>query len=761
MAKEDAGDCSTGPRDSSCEDPLMIPIRRSARLFLIAGVLFTAGTPRASHAEDAAAAPTVEQVARKARDSVVVVSHGDRDGGQGGLGAGFVIDKQGLIATNLHVIGEARPIRVQLADGRKFDVVEVLASDRNLDLAVVRIEAEGLSPLELGGDAPPQGEPIVAMGNPHGLRHSVVSGVVSGTREIDGRQMLQLAMPIEPGNSGGPVLDMQGRVRGIVTMKSLVTENLGFAVDVNSLKPLLEKPNPIPISRWLTIGALDGDDWQTLLGAAWRQRSGRIAVTGAGKGFGGRSLCIWQHDPPEPPFEIGVAVKLDDEAGAAGLIFHSDGGDRHYGFYPSSGRLRLSRFEGPDVFSWQVLEEVPSQHYRPGEWNYLKIRVEPKKILCYVNDELVVESTDRGLTKGRVGLAKFRQTEAEFKQFRVAKEIPSSQPDAETLAEINALIEQLPALAEATGQRLAPLADEGHAASQVLRERARELERRAEELRRFAADAHALSVAARLGEVMKQTEQKIDLVEAALLIALLDDEELDVEAYAAQVKRMADAVRKRLPDDADAAAKREALGKYLFEEHGFHGSRTEFYHRANSYLNRVLDDREGLPITLSVLYLELGRRLGLELEGVNMPKHFVVRQALPGGESQLIDVFEGGKLLSRADAEQLVRDFVGRELVEEDLAAAGKRDIVLRMLSNLLGVAERDDDHEGLLRYLEAMIAVEPELVRERGMRAVLRAQTGRSAAAVADLDWFLEHEPEGIELDKIREMREFFLRKR
>ena len=76
------------------------------------------------------------------------------------------------------------------------------------------------------------------MGNPHGLKHSVVSGVISGRREIDGRKMLQLAMPVEPGNSGGPVLDMQGRVLGIVTMKSVVTENLGFAVEVNALKPL-------------------------------------------------------------------------------------------------------------------------------------------------------------------------------------------------------------------------------------------------------------------------------------------------------------------------------------------------------------------------------------------------------------------------------------------------------------------------------------------------------------------------------------------
>ena len=101
------------------------------------------------------------------------------------------------------------------------------------------------------------GSAAVAIGNPHGLKFSVVSGVISAKRVVDGRDMLQLAMPIEPGNSGGPVLDATGKVQGVVTMKSLVNRNLGFAVSINTLKPLLEKPNSVPMSRWMTIGKLD------------------------------------------------------------------------------------------------------------------------------------------------------------------------------------------------------------------------------------------------------------------------------------------------------------------------------------------------------------------------------------------------------------------------------------------------------------------------------------------------------------------------
>ena len=118
-------------------------------------------------------------------------------------------------------------------------------------------------------------------------------------------------------------------------MKSLVTQNLGFAVQVDAMKTLIAKPNPIPISRWLTIGGLNPKDWTPKMGANWKQRSGRIIVRGAGDDpIGRRSICVSHKMLPDLPFELGVAVKLDDEAGAAGLIFHSDGDQKHYGFYP-------------------------------------------------------------------------------------------------------------------------------------------------------------------------------------------------------------------------------------------------------------------------------------------------------------------------------------------------------------------------------------------------------------------------------------------
>jgi regulator of sirC expression with transglutaminase-like and TPR domain len=577
---------------------------------------------------------------------------------------------------------------------------------------------------------------------------------------MEGRRMLQLAMPVEPGNSGGPVLDGQGKVVGIVTLKSLVQQNIAFAVEVNSLKPLLEKPNPIPMERWLTIGGVDKQDWLPLFGASWQQRGGRILVGGMGSGFGGRSLCLSQTEPPELPFEVAVSVKLDDEAGAAGLVFHADGKDTHYGFYPTNGKLRLTRFDGPDVFSWKVITEKESEHYHSGQWNHLKVRVEKGKLFCFLNNELVIESADDGLTKGKVGLAKFRQTQAEFRRFQVGASLSSPLPSAELAASLTKEIDALPALESLLPEKLAPLIGSPDEAIISLRAKATSLRARALELEQVAVDVRLQKVANELTAVLEARDGKVDLFRAALTIARLDEEEVDLDAYTKQLERMAGEVKGKLPADATEAKKLETLNAYLFKENGFHGSRTDYYNRFNSYLNRVMDEREGLPITLSILYMELATRLGLKMEGVGLPAHFVVRHLPKEGEPQLIDVFDGAKLLSREEAGKKVRELTGEDITDAQLSAVSERQILQRMLGNLLGLAQQKSDKETVLRYLEALLIIDPALVRERGLRAILHYETGRREQAVQDLNWFLENKPAGIDLEQIREMQNAFRKK-
>jgi regulator of sirC expression with transglutaminase-like and TPR domain len=698
---------------------------------------------------------TVEQIAQTARKSVVVITFAGRDGRRQGLGTGFIVAADGLIATNLHVIGEARPISVELADGKKYEVTSIHASDRSLDLALLRIKARALSPLELGDSAAlKDGQPVVALGNPLGLTNSVVAGVVSGKREIEGHPMIQLAIPIEQGNSGGPLLDMQGRVQGLLTMKSLVTSNLGFAVPINTLKPLLQKPNPIPMERWLTIGTLDPSEWTTVFGARWKQRAGLIQVEGQGSGFGGRALCLSQGPVPALPFEVAVSVRLDDEAGAAGLVFHADGGDEHYGFYPSAGRLRLTRFDGPDVYSWKILREEPSSFYRLGEWNTLKVRLEKDKIRCFVNGHLVIESADTGRTSGKVGLAKFRQTRAEFKHFQAAQQIkePTSSPElaqrlTKTLARLSSSEPLRPELAEA-------FLPDAAASLPVLRERARQLEQQASQLRDLAELVHQRSVQAELIKTLERKEDDIDLLHAALLLAKLDNDEVETEVYSREVERMVRELKAGLPKDADDKARLSALNKFLFTERGFHGSRTDYYNKSNSYLNEVLDDREGLPITLSVLYMEIARRLGVTLVGIGLPGHFVVKHVPSKGTSQFIDVYEAGQVLTDKEVQERVKAYTGAPASDSQLAPVTKKAILVRMLHNLLGLTQGDRDLKGALRYLDTIVAIDSTSTDERLMRAGLRYQGGYRKGALEDIDWLLEHRPANIKEERLRELR-------
>jgi regulator of sirC expression with transglutaminase-like and TPR domain len=727
----------------------MVPARLCCVILALAGLVPAAGSQEKG---DGPAAKTVEDIARECKPAVAVITVTGRDGKQHGLGTGFVVSADGLIATNLHVIGEARPITVQIGK-KKYAVTSVHASDRALDLALVKIDAKDLPVLELGdSDQLKDGQAVVALGHPRGLEHSVVSGVVSGRQKIEGKAMIQLAIPIESGNSGGPLLDLHGKVQGIVTLRSQVTPNLGFAVPVNSLKSLLKKPNPVSIERWVTIGTLNAEEWEAVFEGRWRQRNGKILVDGPGVGFGGRSLCLSKREVPAVPYEVSVMVRLDDEAGAGGLAFHADGGDKHYGFYPSNGNLRFVRFDGPDVYSWTVLFNQPSPHYKPGEWNTLKVRVEKDRFLCYVNDKLVYESKDQAFKSGKVGLAKFRDTSLEFKHFQLGETVATAAPPAELVERV---AKALVGFDGNIGRDLLDkLAQDAPASLAILREKAKKLEQEAAQLRLLAEQVHVERVLAELAKAVEGDDSKIDLARAALLIARLDNEELDVVSYHKQVERMAHELKDKLPKDAAAKDKLAALTKYLFEERGFHGSRSEFYNRANSYLSDVLDDREGLPLTLAVLFIDLAARLDLKLDGVGLPVRFVVQYRAGKGPATYIDVYEGGKQLSRKEAEKLVADVTGEPARKADFAPMTRRAILVRMLANLTNAAQKEADSRGFLRYQDAIVVLLPDDAQQRLTRAAARYRVGDRSGAIADLDYLLAKNAPGVDRQKLLELR-------
>lgn len=700
--------------------------------------------------------PRATELSKRTRPALVSIEPAGRDGEIAGVGTGFIIAADGLIATNMHVIGEARPLRVTMPDGEKLEVTAIHAWNREKDLAILRVGAQALPALELGDSAQlAQGDYVAAMGNPLGLRFSVVEGVVSAMQEVDGHQMVQLAMPVERGNSGGPLLDKDGKVVGIVSMKSALTENLGFAVPVSELRALMENPAPVAMKSWLTIGALPAKVWQTT-GAQWTQRAGVIRVRGQDlKSFGGRALCIHQPEMPALPCEVSVQVKLDDESGAAGLIFCSDGADTHYGFYPSSGGLRLTRFEGPDVTSWTILEQLQHAAYKPGDWNHLRVRIEAERIQCFVNGELVITSQDKTLRAGRAGLAKFRHTEPDFKGFRVSKESAGGDPVAAAIAALST--------AAARGESFSPEALETLAAYpdttlQIMEREAAALEKRAATLRSMAAEAHEQSVARQLQELLAKKEPAdSDLARAAFMLARLDNAEFDPADGMAELDRMAEELKASLTDEDKSAPDKTlaALHRWMFQENGFHGGIEDMNHRANSYLNEVIADREGLPITLCLLHREFALRIGLKVSGRSFPGRVLNHLQLPGEPPRdvYIDAFDRGKVLSESETTARLLELTGEVPEAATWQPVSQTDYILRILNNLTANASEAKDEARALRYLNAALTLDPKAATHRLQRMLLHAKAGRKEKARADAAWIITEEPPGIDTTRILEL--------
>jgi len=282
------------------------------------------------------------------------------------------------------------------------------------------------------------------------------------------------------------------------------------------------------------------------------------------------------------------------------------------------------------------------------------------------------------------------------------------------------------------------------------------LAKRSEQVRQIALEAHRSQIRERLREEMNQKESEIHLLYAALLIALHDSPDLNIEAYLDAVNRMAGEIRSKQDSDDAMPGRMQDLVAYLFEENGYHGSFTDYENAANSYLNKVIDDREGLPITLSVLFIELAERLGIHgVAGLPLPGHFLVRYQPEEGNPQLIDVFNAGTVLSFDEADQLALSYQDTPVDSARMSPASKHDIVMRMLTNLRYFTQRNQSLADALPYLDMMIAIEEENPNLRLERATMRLRVGQRAGARSDFEWLLEKQPAGFQLNRIRQALE------
>lgn len=231
------------------------------------------------------------------------------------------------------------------------------------------------------------------------------------------------------------------------------------------------------------------------------------------------------------------------------------------------------------------------------------------------------------------------------------------------------------------------------------------------------------------------------LAEAALLIAQEEHPALAVEHYLNRLHEFANILQPRLATDATLIRRVHVMNEFLFEEQGFKGNVEEYYDPRNSYLDEVLERRLGIPITLSIIYIDIGRRLGLPLQGISFPGRFLVKLVVPGADI-VLDPYSGGTSLNATDLENLLRKSYGPEATMPPLArllvAADKREILVRLLRNLKTIYLHNDQLDKALVTLDIMLLIMPKLAHELRDRAKLFERLECFRAALADYQNYL-----------------------
>ena len=243
----------------------------------------------------------------------------------------------------------------------------------------------------------------------------------------------------------------------------------------------------------------------------------------------------------------------------------------------------------------------------------------------------------------------------------------------------------------------------------------------------------------------------IDLGRAALTIALPDYPELAVSDYLRRIDDLAVEVVERA--GADQLRSIAALNFVLFSQHKFRGNQDQYYDPLNSFLNAVIERKTGIPIALSVLYMEVAKRIGLAFEGVGFPGHFMVKTIVENNEI-VIDPFNGGEIKSRDDLAALLEQMYGGKvgLREEFLAAVTKRQILQRMLSNLKAIYASTNDLIKALAVLDRLLILDPAAAAELRDRGAIYSRLECYGQAKDDFERYLQLAPDADDAAAIRE---------
>ncbi len=243
----------------------------------------------------------------------------------------------------------------------------------------------------------------------------------------------------------------------------------------------------------------------------------------------------------------------------------------------------------------------------------------------------------------------------------------------------------------------------------------------------------------------------INLPRAALTLArAVAYPDLDIPHYLAQLNSLAEAARTAVSPHESVLAQADALAAFLFKEQRFQGNLAYYFDPRNSFLNDVLDRRQGLPVTLSILYAAVAERLGLPAFGVGMPGHFIVAVRV-AGQDYYLDPFHEGQRLTMEACARLVKETTGYEFRREWLAPTEPLAILVRMLNNLRNVYVQYQQWEAATAVIQLLNLAEPDVPQHLRDLGFIYFQNGAPRLAAASLEAYLQARPNAPDADAIQ----------
>lgn len=257
----------------------------------------------------------------------------------------------------------------------------------------------------------------------------------------------------------------------------------------------------------------------------------------------------------------------------------------------------------------------------------------------------------------------------------------------------------------------------------------------------------------RFCELAGRPEPLLDLVEASLVISLEDNPRLDIDRYLQQVGAWSGAVNDRLEGSRDVERIVEAINGLLFDEEGFRGQDDDYYDPRSALLNEALDRHAGLPITLSILYIEISRRVGMEVSGVSLPGRFLVKFSGEFGQI-VVDPFEGGRVLSTVELQKLLDSVYGGgvRLREHHLRSISRREVLARELAQLKAAYIAHHDLTRAAASIDRLLILDGRDPYEIRDRAAIAMQMHAYAQAISFFERYLELVPHAEDQVRVRE---------